>query len=60
MTNLVVAYAVDFQFDPLLSVAVGLLIVSSKGFGCLSCSAPVTDCVGSWAALSGLRRIMIR
>ena len=59
MTNLVVAYAV-FQFDPLWSVALGFIIVSSKGFSCLSCSTPVIDCVGSRAALSGLRGKVIR
>ena len=59
VANLVVEYAVDFLFDPFSSVALGLM-VCSEGSGFLSCSAPVTDCVGSRAALSKLRGNVFR
>ena len=59
IVNLAAEYAVDFRFDSFSSTALGLT-VSSEGFNCLSCSGPVADCVGSRAALSGLRGKVVR
>ena len=59
MVNLAALYAVDFQSDPFLSVAFSLM-VCSEGFDFSSCPVPVTDWVGSWAALSGMCGRMVR
>ena len=44
IANLVAEYAVDFQFDPFSSVALGLMVFPG-GSNCLSCPVPTTDCV---------------
>ena len=59
MANLVIEYAVDFQFDSVSSVALGLRVFS-EGFDCSPCPALTTDCTRSWAALSALRKTTIR
>ena len=59
MANLVVEYAVDFQFDPVSPVALGLTVFS-EGFDCSSRPVPTTDCVRSRAASSGLRERTVR
>ena len=61
VADLVVEY-VDFRFDSFSSVVLDLTACSedSGRSGRLSCSVPVTDCVGSRAALSGLRRKVVR
>ena len=59
IANLVVEYVVDFQFDPLSSFALGLTVFC-EGFDCSSCPVPTTDCVRSWAALSGMRERTVR
>ena len=59
IANLVVAYAVDFQSDPLSSVALGSTVFSGC-FDCSSCPALTTDCVRSWAALSAMRERTVR
>ena len=59
MANLAVEYAVDFQFDPASSVALGLTVFS-EGFDCSSCPAPTIDCAGSRAASSALRERTVR
>ena len=59
MANLVVACTADFQFDPSSSVALDLMAFS-EGSECLTCPVPVTDCMGSRAALSGLCGKLVR
>ena len=59
IANLVAEYAVDFQFDPASSVAFGLTVFS-EGFDCSSCAIPTTDCGGSRAASSALRKRTVR
>ena len=59
VANLVMEYGVDFRSDSLSSVALGLT-ACSEGSGRLLCSVPVTDCVGSRAALSGLHGKAVR
>ena len=53
MANLAAEY-VDFQFDPISSVALGFTVLS-EGFDCSSGPVPTTDCMGLRAALSALR-----
>ena len=59
IANLVVEYAVDFQFDPFSPVALGLTVFS-KGVDCSPRPVPTTDCVRSWAALSTMRERSVR
>ena len=58
VANLVMEH-VDFWFDPFSSVALDLTACSEDS-GRLSCSVPVADCIESRAALSGLRRKVVR
>ena len=59
MANLVVAYAVDFQSGPSLSVALDPT-VRSDGSGRSVCALPVSDCEGSETILSVSRGITVR
>lgn len=59
MANLVVEYAVDFQFDTFSSVALRLA-VSSEGFNRPLRPVSVTDFMGSGAASSVLRAVVVR
>jgi hypothetical protein len=45
MANLVVEYAVDFQFDPLLCATLGSVVLSCEDLGLLFCPLPGTDWV---------------
>ena len=57
--DLVVEYAVDFQFDPFSSVVLGSM-ADSESSDCISCPVPVTSRIGSRAVLSGLHGAMVR
>ena len=59
IASLVAEYLVEFGLNASSFVALGPTGFT-KRFDCSSCPIPTTDCVGSWAAMSTLRRDFIR